>query len=186
MVRSLRGIDADKAAYLAREERALDDQWPITALAWLYRWCGRVGGASALSGLAAGAITRVGRRQGPVALAEAAMLTAVLARIMFVAFVDASTLSAAKSGVYLLPAVGFYGLFVILGTWVLVAVVRDRLPRPGGRGQDRTYNTSVSNRLGAAGDEVSFSPMRRRVATRVPMPTVDDSSVGSAAIVTRR
>jgi hypothetical protein len=127
MVRPLRGIDDDQAVYLARERRAVDDQWSITALAWLYRWCGRVGGVLALAGLAAGALTRAGRRYGAVALAAAAMLAAVLARIAFVALIDASAYPAATSGVYLLPAVGFYGLFVILGTWLLVAVARERM-----------------------------------------------------------
>jgi hypothetical protein len=132
MVRPLRGIDDDQAAYLAAERRALDGQWPVTALAWLYRWCGRLGGALAVAGLAVGALTRAGRRHVPVTLAAAAMLAAALARIMFVALIDASAYPAAKSGVYLLPGVGFYGQFVLLGTWVLVAVVRNRVPRPGG------------------------------------------------------
>ena len=127
MVRALRGIDDDQAAYLARERRAEDDQWPTTALAWLYRWCGRLGSVLALAGLAAGALTRAGRRRGAVALAAAAMLAAVLARIAFVALIDASAYPAATSGAYLLPGVGFYGLFVILGTWLLAAVVRDRM-----------------------------------------------------------
>ena len=134
VVRPLRGIDDDQAAYLARERRAEDDQWPITALGWLYRWCGRVGGLLAIAGLGAGALTRVGRRHGAVALAVASMLTAVLARIVFVALIDASAYPAAKSGVYLLPAVGFYGQFVILGTWLVVTVVRDRTEALRGEG----------------------------------------------------
>ena len=134
MVRPLRGIDDDQAAYLARERRAEDDQWPITALGWLYRWCGRVGGLLAIAGLGAGALTRAGRRHAAVALAAASMLTAVLARIVFVALIDASAYPAAKSGVYQLPAVGFYGQFVILGSWLLVTVVRDRTQALRGEG----------------------------------------------------
>jgi len=161
MVRSLRGIDDDQAAYLARERGAEDDQWPITALAWLYRWCGRVGGALATAGLAAGALTRAGRRHGAVALAVAATLAAVLARIAFVALIDASAYPAAESGVYLLPAAGFYGVFVILGTWLAVTVVRER----------RLAVPDEDENLGVSGGDELVEPIASGPRSTAPDPS---------------
>jgi hypothetical protein len=163
--RALRGVDRDREAYLAVEHRALDDQWPVTALAWLYRWGGRLGGVVALVGLAVGAVTRAGRRRGPVASAAVAMLAAVAGRIVFVALLDASAYPAARYGAYLLPGVGFYVLFVTFGSWVLMMVARDWWRARHDAGAAPTP-APAPEAAGDAGDDTA-APERRQDTTLV-------------------
>jgi hypothetical protein len=125
MVRPLRGVDGDEAAYLDAEARALDRQGPVSALMVLYRWAGRVGVAVATAGVVAALATRAGRRRLPAVLAALAMLTAVAARVAFVALIDATSYPAWWIGAYILPGVAFLVVFVVLGCWLLATSVRD-------------------------------------------------------------
>ncbi len=127
MVRPLRGIDGDQAAYLAAEDRALDRQGPVSALMVTYRWGGRIGVVLAGAGIVVALATRAGRRQAPAVLATAAMLTAVASRVGLVALIDATSYPASRVGVYILPGVAFLVAFVVLGCWLLAASVRGTL-----------------------------------------------------------
>jgi hypothetical protein len=136
MARPLRGVGGE-ADYAAAERRALQHQEPVAALEVLYRWGVRIGGALALAGIAAGLVTREGRRRLPLVVVALAAALAVLIRLLVVAVLDATAFDAVGIGVYVLPATSFLVLFVCVGAWLLVDVVRavargDRVAVAGG------------------------------------------------------
>ncbi len=124
MVRAVRGIDHDRADYVAAEARRLDDQDGVWLLMVIYRWASRAGVVLALAGLIAGVASRTGRRNPALPLAVAALLVATLARVGFVALIDATAYPAADNSGYLLPSYGFLVAFVVTGGWMLVDASR--------------------------------------------------------------
>jgi hypothetical protein len=138
MIRPLRGIDHDQRAYRRAETEAMKNQELVRALMVLYRWGALVAACLAVAGLVLGVATRAGRRHVAALLTLGAFLTAVVGRIAVVALVDATAYPAAGNGTYVLPGVDFYIAFGVIGTWLLVTVVRERRPvaRAGGRTVD--------------------------------------------------
>jgi hypothetical protein len=138
MIRPLRGIDDDQSAYRRAETEAMKNQELVRALMVLYRWGALVAACLAVAGLVLGIATRAGRRHIAALLTLGAFLTAVVGRIAVVAVVDATAYPAAGNGTYVLPGVDFYIAFGVIGTWLLVTVVRERRPvaRAGGRTVD--------------------------------------------------
>jgi hypothetical protein len=126
MLRPIRGITPrDQDAYAASEARAMDRQEAVSALTDLYRWAGRLAVVPAIIGLGIGAATRVGRRRPAALLTCAAMLTAVVSRVVLLGVIDATSF-AARGGAYIIPAVDFLLVFLVLGVWSLVTVARTR------------------------------------------------------------
>jgi hypothetical protein len=124
MVRVLRGVDHDRADYVAAEVRRLHDQDGVSLLMVVYRWASRVGVVLALAGLIAGVASRSGRQNPALLLAVATLLVAALARVGFVALIDATAYPAADNRGYLLPSYGFLVAFVVAGGWTLVDASR--------------------------------------------------------------
>jgi hypothetical protein len=74
-------------------------------------------------------VTKVWRRHLALVLTTATLLAGVLGRLAVVALVDATAYPAAGNGTYQLPGVDFYVAFGAVGTWLLVAVVREMRER---------------------------------------------------------
>jgi hypothetical protein len=134
MIRPLRGVEENQRVYRAAETEAMKNQELVRALMVLYRWGALLAALLAGAGLVVGVATRAGRRHLAALLALGAFLTAVLGRIAVVALVDATAYPAATNGTYVLPGMDFYLAFGLIGTLLLVTVVREL--RPPARADD--------------------------------------------------
>jgi hypothetical protein len=152
MTRPLRGVDDDQRAYRRAETEAMKNQELVRALMVLYRWGALLAACLAIAGLVVGVATRAGRRHLAALLTLGAFLTAVIARLAVVALVDATAYPAAGNGTYVLPGVDFYLAFGVIGTWLLVTVVRPvRVLARAGRG-------TVDDEAAPATETVPASP----------------------------
>ena len=138
MIRPLRGVEDNQRAYRVAEREAMKNQELVRALMALYRWGALVAACLATAGLVVGVATRAGRRHLAALLTLGAFFTAVLGRLAVVALVDATAYPAATNGTYVLPGTDFYLAFGVVGTWLLVTVVRERrsLAQEGGSAVD--------------------------------------------------
>lgn len=150
MIRPLRGVEENQRAYRAAETEAMTNQELVRALMVLYRWAGLVAACVAVAGLVVGVATCAGRRHLAALLTLGAFLTAVLARLAVVALVDATAYPAAGNGTYVLPGTDFYIAFGVIGTWLLVTVVRER--RSLAQGGERTVEDEPAPAAGAVPD----------------------------------
>jgi hypothetical protein len=128
MIRPLRGVEDNQRAYIAEEKEAMKNQELVRVLMVLYRWGALLAACLAVAGLAFGVATRAGRRHLAALLTLGAFVTAVLGRLAVVALVDATAYPAATNGTYVLPGVDFYLAFGLIGTLLLVTVVRELRP----------------------------------------------------------
>ena len=150
MIRPLRGIDDDQRAYRAAETEAMKNQELVRALMVLYRWGALLAAGLAIAGLVVGVATRAGRRHVAALLTLGAFLTAVLGRLAVVALVDATAYPAAGNGTYVLPGVDFYVAFGVIGTVLLLTVVREL--RPLARAAEHEVDDEVAPAAEAAPD----------------------------------
>jgi hypothetical protein len=150
MIRPLRGIDDDQRAYRAAETEAMKDQELVRALMVLYRWGALLAACLAIAGLVLGVATRAGRRHLAALLTLGAFGTAVLGRLAVVALVDATAYPAAGNGTYVLPGVDFYVAFGVIGTFLLLTVVREL--RPLARAAEHHVDDEVAPAVEAASD----------------------------------
>lgn len=139
MIRPLRGVEENRRAYIAAETEAMKNQELVRGLMVLYRWGALLAALLAGAGLVLGLATRAGRRHLVALLTLGAFLTAVLSRIAVVALVDATAYPAATNGTYVLPGMDFYLAFGLIGTVLLVTVVRE-LRRPARAGDDHVVD----------------------------------------------
>jgi hypothetical protein len=158
MIRPLRGVEENQRAYRAAETEAMKNQELVRALMVLYRWGALLGACLATGGLVLGVVTRAGRRHLAALLTLGAFLTAVVGRIAVVALVDATAYPAATNGTYVLPGMDFYLAFGLIGTLLLVTVVREL--RPPARADDG----DVADEAAPTTDPEFASPARPRPA----------------------
>jgi hypothetical protein len=156
MIRPLRGVEENQRAYRAAETEAMKNQELVRALMVLYRWGALLGACLATGGLVLGVVTRAGRRHLAALLTLGAFLTAVVGRIAVVALVDATAYPAATNGTYVLPGMDFYLAFGLIGTLLLVTVVREL--RPPARADDG----DVADEAAPTTDPEIASPARPR------------------------
>jgi hypothetical protein len=156
MIRPLRGIDDDQRAYRAAETEAMKNQELVRALMVLYRWGALLAAGLAIAGLVVGVATRAGRRHVAALLTLGAFGTAVLGRLAVVALVDATAYPAAGNGTYVLPGVDFYVAFGVIGTVLLLTVVRELRPLP------RVAEHDVDDEVAPATEAAPDSPTQPR------------------------
>jgi hypothetical protein len=125
----LRGVSDSQVAYRIEEREAMKNQEIVRVLWFFYRWGALAAVLLALGGLVASIVTKVWRRHLALVLTTATLLAGVLGRLAVVALVDATAYPAAGNGTYQLPGVDFYVAFGAVGTWLLVAVVREMRER---------------------------------------------------------
>lgn len=129
MIAPLRGVPDSQVAYRGEESAAMKNQELVRVLWFIYRWSAAAAALLGLGGLVASVVTKAWRRHLALVLVTATLLAGVAGRLAVIALVDATAYPAAGNGIYQLPGVDFYLAFGLVGTWLLVKVVRDARER---------------------------------------------------------
>jgi hypothetical protein len=127
MIAPLRGVAGTLAEHQAAERRAAGRQQAVAGLTDVYRWAARLGAVPALVGFVVALRRRRRRSRWPMLALAAVLAVAVASRVFLLALVDMTSFHAATWGLYILPAVEFLLVLLVLGWWMLGSAVRECL-----------------------------------------------------------
>jgi hypothetical protein len=125
MIAPLRGVAGTLAEHQAAERRAAGRQQAVAGLTDVYRWAARLGAVPALVGFVVALRRRRRRSRWPMLALAAVLAVAVASRVFLLALVDMTSFHAATWGLYILPAVEFLLVLLVLGWWMLGSAVRE-------------------------------------------------------------